>query len=128
MPARTIQQWHDIFKEMPTPANAVNCAYRLLGDITGYSTRTSDHNKDQDADQIANALLAFKRIGSDDDGDIIYVESAWVTKFVDFLIEQSLRYRLDHQKDEKCKIILPKGFNLREELPSHLRGKFSTSL
>lgn len=61
------------------------------------------------------------------DHHIIYVESAWLTKFVEWLIESSLRYRIDHQKDEKAKITIPKSFDLRGELPPHLRGKFSVT-
>jgi hypothetical protein len=120
--ARTIEAWHRIFTEMGSPANAVNCAYRLMGDIIGYRGAST---KDRDADQIANAMLAFKRIG--EEGQSIYVESEWVIPFVKFLIEQQLRYRLRSEKDEKCEIIIPPGFNLREELPAHLRGKFSST-
>jgi hypothetical protein len=122
---RPIEEWHAIFTDLPNgaPANAVNCAYRLMGDITGYSERGG--HKDTDADQIANAMLAFKRIGSE--GQAIYVDSEWVIPFVQFLIEQQLKYALRSEKDEKCEIIFPESFDLRENLPAHLRGKFSMS-
>jgi hypothetical protein len=122
---RTIESWYQIFNDLPNNAqpNAVNCAYRLMGDITGYSERGG--HKDTDADQIANAMLAFKRIG--EEGQSIYVDSEWVIPFVKFLIEQQLKYRLRSEKDEKCEIIFPPGFNLREDLPAHLRGKFSST-
>jgi hypothetical protein len=122
--ARTIEEWFKIFSDGNMKANAVNCAYLVVEALS--QVGPGPRNKDREADQIANAMLAFKRIGADD-GQVIYVESDWVTKFVSFLIERSFKYRLEHEKDEKCKIMLPTSINLREELPSHLRGKFSVN-
>jgi hypothetical protein len=55
----------------------------------------------------------------------IYVDSEWVTKFVQFFIDQGLKYNVEHEKDEKAALTISTNFNLREELPTHLRGKFT---
>jgi hypothetical protein len=116
--AKTIEWWKDKFKTLKLP-NAVNCAYLVLEEM-----QDGPRRRDWNADTVANALLAFKRLGVED-GQPIYVESEWITKFVQYLIDQGLKYSLEHSKDEKCKIVFPMNFNLREDLPSHLRGKFS---
>jgi hypothetical protein len=119
--AKTIEWWQEKF-ETVKPANAVNCASIVSEAL--WAT-PGPRNRGFEADTIANAMLAFKRIG--EEGQTIYVDSEWVIPFVKFLIEQQLKYRLRSEKDEKCEIIFPPGFNLREDLPAHLRGKFSST-
>jgi hypothetical protein len=60
--AKTVEWWHTTFMALePAKQNAVNCAYLVLAEMQG--AKTGPRNKDRDADQLANAMLAFRRIG-----------------------------------------------------------------
>ena len=71
--SRPIVQWEEILAKLPAP-NGVNsdviCANRVLGDLVGYnhpsgSMATRNRRqaiKDNDAAELANAMLAFARM------------------------------------------------------------------
>lgn len=74
MDARPVEQWEQIFAKLPAPEgfnSDVLCAARVLGDIQGYSlpalarifaTGRVQAVKDRDAQELANAMLAFARM------------------------------------------------------------------
>jgi hypothetical protein len=51
---RTVEEW----KEILAPLSAQKAAERILGDIVGFK----DKYLDEDSQQLANALLAFKSL------------------------------------------------------------------
>lgn len=123
--AKTIEWWYNTFKTKPTRANAINCAYLVIEEM-----QIGPRRKDWNADTIANAMLAFKRIGVPPVahiGQIIFVEREWVVKFVAFFIEKGWWHNLMDHDEKRWTITLSEGVNLREVLPTHLRGKFSVN-
>lgn len=135
---RTIEQWKEIFLNLPNGAhaNAVNCAYRLLGDLLGWHERGG--HKDTDVDQISNAMLAFKTVGGEEGSastetpnfaaQYIYVENDQLLRFIALFMLK--HWWVDIQWIEaakKFRLRFAVNIDLRNDLPASLRGKFSVN-
>ena len=131
MSARTIEQWYETFTSMPGPANAVNCALKVVQSIW---EEPGARNDMREADDIANAMLAFKRVGRgtnevpEEYKQSIYLSKGFEAKFIDHFIKKGWWFEMVQQGGRgSWKMTFAERRDLKADLPTSLHGKFSVN-